>query len=50
MADAKRVSYSKCYVPKEENNFIPEYLLFLLKNKKTKKYTNYTKFYKNNSN
>lgn len=43
MADKQYTSYSKYYEPKEENSILPEYLLFLLKNKKTKKHTNYSK-------
>lgn len=43
MADKHYTSYSKCYEPKEENSILPEYLLFLLKNKKSKNYTNYSK-------
>jgi hypothetical protein len=31
------VSYSKCFKPKEESKLLPEYLVFLLKNKDTKK-------------
>ncbi len=46
MVDKHYTSYSKCYESKEENGNLPEYLLFLLKNKKSKNYTNYSKFYK----
>ncbi len=46
MVDEHYTSYSKCYEPKEENSILPEYLSFLLKNKKSQNYTNYSKFYK----
>ncbi len=46
MVDKHYTSYSKYYEPKEENSILPEYLLFLLKNKKSQNYTNYSKLYK----
>jgi len=39
------VSYSKCFKPKEESKLLPEYLVFLLKNKDTKKPMNYRQCY-----
>ncbi len=37
MVKKQYVSYSKCFKPKEESKLLPEYLVFLLKNKRHQK-------------
>lgn len=46
MVDKHYTSYSTFYGSKEDDCILPEYLLFLLKIKKSKYHTNYSNFYK----
>lgn len=41
MLEQKHVSYSKCYISKNNPNVIPEYLRYALENRNKATFTNY---------
>lgn len=49
MAKKLYIDYSKCCKPKDDVHTIPEYLVYMLRNKNNKTHVDYTNFYKNKS-